>query len=100
MRDTTALVGCARTHPAHTFTKDHATFTHAPPCAHPTLTRPLPHSWLSQSAALRLKKDSGAVVNDGDLERGLQVQIGNTWRPAMVAECMQNDVYGHNLPER
>ena len=52
----------------------------------------------TQSSALRLMRDSGAVVTDADAARGIETQLGNSHRPAIIAECMLRDVAGNSLP--
>ena len=55
---------------------------------------------LTQSTTLRLSKDSGSVIGDGDLGRaGLQAQQGNTVRPPIVGECMARAFDETRLPE-
>ena len=44
-------------------------------------------SLITQSSALRLYGDSQAVLSDEDAKRGLTVNPGDAWRPALVSEC-------------
>ena len=56
---------------------------------------------LTQSTALRLGRDSGAVVNPIDIARGIEPRRGNTARPAIVSECyaQHHDIIATSLPE-
>ena len=85
---------------ARTRTSAPATPLPSPPCNLHTTLSPLFHFiYFFQSTALRLSKDTGATYSAGDIARGLKVQIGNTLRPPLVAECMQRTEDDTWLPE-
>ena len=77
-------------------------WTHTGTHAHePAVCSPDPPPLPLQSAALRLAKDTGATVTDADLARNITVAVGNTVRPAIIAECMARteETDGNRLPE-